>query len=268
MNTQHIWRLFPRPLCVLALHLYLQNAVKYILTQGDAIIIASLVSLSGQGAYALASNYGGLVARMIFQPIEESSRNLFSKQCSNDSSTGKPNQKGVHEAVTVLSVVLKAYLMLALIAWSVGPSIAPQLLSLIAGARWSITGAGTVLAAFCYYIPLLAVNGITEAFVAAVATNSELKRQSIVMTFGSVAFAAAAFVFLSVLDLGAVGLVWANCLNMLARILWNWSFIQTFLRRNGQVYFHRLASHLVQLADFSSRAWPFQSFNLELLVLG
>ncbi len=39
--------------------------------------------------------------------------------------------------------------------------------------------------------------------------------------------------FLSVLDLGAKGLVWANALNMLFRILWCTAFIQGYLGRFG-----------------------------------
>lgn len=37
--------------------------------------------------------------------------------------------------------------------------------------------------------------------------------------------------FLRVLDLGAKGLVWANALNMLFRIIWCTAFICSYLRR-------------------------------------
>jgi oligosaccharide translocation protein RFT1 len=49
----------------------------------------------------------------------------------------------------------------------------------------------------------------------------------------SAGFAGAAFVFLRVLQMGAEGLVWANVLNMLFRIVWSTSFIKSYLKTHG-----------------------------------
>ncbi|EPE34468.1 hypothetical protein GLAREA_10162 [Glarea lozoyensis ATCC 20868] len=57
--------------------IFVQSIVKHILTQGDTVLIAALATPAVQGTYALANNYGGLLARLIFQPIEESSQNFF-----------------------------------------------------------------------------------------------------------------------------------------------------------------------------------------------
>lgn len=227
----------------------MQSSIKYVLTQGDSLLIASLASLQDQGAYALSSNYGGLIARMLFQPIEDASRNLFAKLCSpatttpKDSSTKAPdkttklpaNDSSITQAKTTLTTILKFYNLISLLAFSLGPSLAPPLLDLVAGSRWSATGASDVLATYCYYIPLLAINGVTEAFVAAVATNSDLYRQSLWMSGFFAGFAASAYVFLRVLELGAKGLVWANCVNMGLRILFNLHFVKGFFERNGEV---------------------------------
>lgn len=219
------------------------------LTQGDALILTSVVSLYDQGAYALASNYGGLVARMIFQPIEESSRNLFSKLCAKLPNKKNADASSVREAAEVLSAILKAYSILSLTAWTIGPAIAPQLLDIVGGARWSATGAGAVLSAFCYYIPLLAINGVTEAFVAAVSSSSELHQQTALMTAFTAGFAIAAFVLVRVLNLGAVGLVWANCMNMLARIVWNWFFVKSYLGNYKAVRPYAQSSEHLEHAD-------------------
>lgn len=68
-----------------------QSVLKHVLTEGDKIVLAraSTVhvaqgdgtggSLYEQGVYAIASGYGSLVARLLFQPLEESARLLFSK---------------------------------------------------------------------------------------------------------------------------------------------------------------------------------------------
>lgn len=237
-GTKYVGGMFSYSLLRLTFSLYIREGIKYILTQGDSILIAGLASLSDQGAYALASNYGGLIARMLFQPIEESSRNLFAKLCSPVSDmdakamgkeqTEKASKENNQQAKDILRDILKFYSLISVFAIVLGPTLAPILLRLVAGNRWANTGAGETLAVYCYYIPLLAVNGVTEAFIAAVATNAELGAQSAVMTGIFVAFAGAIYYFLRILQWGASGLVAANCLNMLLRCVWNFRFIKGY----------------------------------------
>lgn len=252
-KTEKFWlSLFSQPLLNLSLSLTVQSSIKYVLTQGDSLLIASLASLQDQGAYALSSNYGGLIARMLFQPIEEASRNLFAKLCAPTSAAektkeGQASGNGIAQANTTLTLILKFYSLISLVAFAAGPTAAPVLLSLVAGSRWSDTGAGEVLGCYCYYIPLLALNGVSEAFVAAVADNTQLYTQSIWMGGFFAAFAGSAYLFLRVLEMGAKGLVWANCVNMGCRILFNLSFVKSFFAKRGQVCFlsPRSSSELV-----------------------
>jgi len=222
---------FPRPLLTLATSLFVQGIVKHILSQGDTILISYLASLEAQGVYALASNYGGLIARMIFQPIEESTRNYFGKLLS--SIDRQPSREVIHSASRDLANLLRFYFLVAVSAAAVGPTIAPLLLNIIAGSRWTTAGAGDVLAKYCYYIPILAINGVTEAFISAVASKSELNRQSGWMFVFSLGFAAAGYVFLKIFDMGAEGLIWANAISMAFRIVWSSMFIGSYFRRNG-----------------------------------
>lgn len=226
---------FSRTLSKLSISLLVQNSFKFILTQGDGILIATLTSLRDQGAYALASNYGGLVARMLFQPIEESSRNMFAKTCASDASTGKSSKTGLREAKSLLQNILKLYNIISLLALCIGPTVAPLLLRIVAGSKWTDTGAGEVLSTYCFYIPFLAINGLTEAFVAAVATNGELHTQSVLMGVFFAGFAGASYLFLHIWQMGALGLVYANCVNMLLRIIFNLNFIKSFFERNEDV---------------------------------
>ena len=249
-SDDYVVSLFYKPLLTLATSMTVQSSIKYVLTQGDSLLIATLASLEDQGAYALSSNYGGLIARMLFQPIEEASRNLFAKLCSAipatnntpSSSKADSNRKhnpGIAKANAILTTILHSYALLSLLAFSLGPALAPPLLSLIAGSRWSATGAGDVLGAYTFYIPLLAMNGVTEAFVAAVASNGELYAQSVWMGMFSAGFAGSAYFFLRVLESGARGLVWSNCVNMGLRIVFNVAFVRRFFARNGEVSFWR-----------------------------
>jgi oligosaccharide translocation protein RFT1 len=216
--------------------MYLQAAVKHILTQGDTFILAMFSTLSDQGLYGLASNYGGLIARMVFQPIEESSRNVFGKLLATTHETSKPSPESVTTALNYLYDILRLYSLLSVFACSLGPTIFPQVFRLLIGSRWASTNIDGVLSTYCYYIPVLAFNGISEAFVSSVASNSVLQSQSMMMTLFTLGFAGAAFVFLRVLEWGAEGLVWANIVNMVLRTLWSTGFIRSYYREMGDEF--------------------------------
>ncbi len=216
--------------------MYFQAAVKHGLTQGDTFILAMFSNLSDQGLYGLASNYGGLIARMVFQPIEESSRNVFGKLLSTGDGTSKPSPDSVKTALDYLYDVLCLYGLLSVLACSLGPTIFPRVFGLLIGSRWSSTNIDAVLSTYCYYIPVLAYNGISEAFVSSVASNSVLQNQSMIMTVFTIIFAGAAFIFLRVLQWGAEGLVWANIVNMIFRSLWSFGFIRGYCRGMGSKF--------------------------------
>ncbi|KAI1475520.1 Rft-1-domain-containing protein [Daldinia eschscholtzii] len=222
---------FYRPTLQLAYSLTAQSFVKHLLTQGDTFLVSILSDPRSQGVYALANNYGSLLARLVFQPIEESSRNYFSKLLSSAKSS--PEKQAVTKARSDLQALLKFYVLLSIVVVTVGPYAAPLLVQIIAGTKWSASGAGNVLARYCLYIPLLAINGVAEAFVSSVAIESEVHRQSLWMGAFSLAFGIAGFVSLRVLDLGAAGLVYANSINMLCRIVWSGGFISRYFRVNG-----------------------------------
>ena len=225
---------FSRPLIMRTATLYGQNIFNQLLTYGDGYLIATFASLPSQGAYALASNYGGLLARIILQPIEESSRSLFGRLPAAAQTASKTKDNAIlSHAKTHLTTLLRLYLLLSVFATCLGPPLAPILLRLVAGSRWTHTEAPGVLATYCYYIPLLAINGILEAFVSVVATDPQITRQTVwkVAFFG--AFAGTGFLVLGVFEMGATGLVLANEVTMGLRIWWSWGFVQAYLRGVG-----------------------------------
>jgi oligosaccharide translocation protein RFT1 len=197
--------------------------------------------------YALSANYGGLIARMLFQPIEISSRNLFASLCARSKLESDVNQKSSHAeldkaakenirtAADILTTILRLYASGSLLVSALGPTLAPILLRLVAGSRWSDSGAGAVLGTYCYYIPLLAINGVSEAFVAATASTKDLRNQSFWMGANFVVFAGSAYAFLRVWQLGAQGLVFANCVNMALRIMFNLRYIKSYFAGRGHV---------------------------------
>ncbi|KAI8061552.1 Rft protein-domain-containing protein [Gilbertella persicaria] len=92
---------------------------------------------------------------------------------------------------------------------------------------WSL-GEGNapgVLAMYCIYVPFMGINGITEGFVQAVATKSDLTKLSYYMVLFSTCFMASGIVFMYVLELGAIGLILANMVNLGIRIAYSWFYI-------------------------------------------
>lgn len=223
--------MFPKQLLNLGTSLFGQSIFKHLLTQGDTLLISYFATPTAQGVYALAANYGSLIARLLLQPVEETSRNYFGKLLYSPSSM--PSRPAVKTATQSLALLLRSYVLLSIAIVAVGPRIAPLLLSFVAGSSWTASGAGKVLGTYCYYIPLLALNGLSEAFVASVSNEADVLRQSAWMAAFSAGFAGAAYVLLGVMDLGAEGLIWANCVNMGFRIMWSGSFIRTYCERNG-----------------------------------
>ncbi|KKK24430.1 hypothetical protein ARAM_001975 [Aspergillus rambellii] len=110
--------------------------------------------------------------------------------------------------------------------------------------RWTVPDVDTLLALYCYYIPFLAFNGISEAFVSSTASPAEVRKQAGWMSLFSTCFALAAYLFLQIGGLGARGLVYANIVNMAVRIIWSFSFIRRYLRQYKQD---------LALAEFSVR---------------
>lgn len=234
-GNQHLASRFDRSLVSLAGAIYAQSVFKQILTQGDALILGFLASLEDQGAFALASNYGGLMARLLFQPIEESSRTAFGKLLSRVDKDRRLDSQSLNSAVNQLSDMLHLYGIVAVLSSCFLYTLLPLLVRFIVGRAWFSSEIAGILSIYCYYIPFMAYNGILDAFVTSVATPAELRQQSLWMAAFTTSYFAAAYVLLTVLDLGARGLVLGNIFNMLLRILWSVWFIARYVRRNGGV---------------------------------
>lgn len=193
------------------------------------MILAAMTSLQEQGIYSLASNYGSLLARVLFQPIEESSRATFSSLLNSKAGNGQ--EASITTAKAHFLGVARGYMMITTLVIPLGPAFAPKLLHILGGRRWIVPEVDDLFALYCYYIPFLAFNGIGEAFVSSTAKPSELRKQSAYMALFSACFALAAYLFLSMGGLGARGLVYANIVNMCVRITWSFSFIRKHLHQ-------------------------------------
>lgn len=228
-TSEYLWSRFSKSLASLAATLYGQSIFKQVLTQGDAYILGFFASLSDQGGFALASNYGGLIARLFFQPIEEDSRNVFGGLLA-----GGPGAQRESEDATLalerLTNICHFYGIVAVGSCCFLDQALPVMVRIIIGRAWWTPEISRILETYCYYIPFMGFNGILDAFVTSVATPAQLATQSFWMMAFTAIYAAAAYVSLRILGLGAQGLVIANIVNMILRIGWSVVFISKYIK--------------------------------------
>lgn len=226
----------------------LQGLFKHALTEADKIVLSALAESYDQGIYAIAASYGGLAARLLLQPIEENARLLFSRQGAiierdKHTTTTAPASKAISEQMNELqqsySFLLRTVSLIGLLFSTIAVNYTSILLRILAGYRWgSNSEAIAALSAFCAYTAFLSLNGITEAFVYAVARSGrDIGRLSIVHALVGGVFALLAPGLVT--NHAAVGLVSANCISMALRSLYSlyvaWGYFA-----DGQRNFHSL----------------------------
>lgn len=124
------------------------------------------------------------MARIVFQPIEEILRVYFSKTLSSAKDTQEDHSiehidlLSIQQAADALTSLLATHIALSIMLVSFGPQYIYLALQLLLPPRYLITSAPSVLAAWIWYIPVLAINGGLEAFVSSAALPKDLNRQS------------------------------------------------------------------------------------------
>ncbi|KAG2348602.1 Rft-1-domain-containing protein [Suillus weaverae] len=230
---------------VSSLHLSLtmtgQSIVKHILTEGDKIILSGWSSLQGQGGYAIAVNYGSLVARIVFQPLEEICRVYFSRilcppaEAKSTSTGAQFDRRSLRQASEILLSLVSIQLACSVLVIVFATVYLPVFLHLLLPSQYLSTSAPKVLAAWIWYIPALAINGVLEAFFSSIATSQDLRRQSRWLVGFSVVFIISAIGFYAS-DFGDVSLVYANIINLAARIIYAAQYASSFFHRNNTAH--------------------------------
>ncbi|KLT41758.1 hypothetical protein CC85DRAFT_296872 [Cutaneotrichosporon oleaginosum] len=183
-----------------------QSVVKHLLTEADRIAVGYISPLGDQGGYAVAINYGSLVARILFQPLEETLRLHWSRRLSSRATL----------PLLAFAVRLSTHLLLLLPVFI--PPLLPPLLPLLLPRKYAATNAAATLQAYLtFYIPLLSLNGILEAFHAASATPAQVAHQAWAMGASSAAFVLALWRISGVVS-REEALVYASCVGMGVRI--------------------------------------------------
>ncbi|KAH6580023.1 hypothetical protein BASA60_003027 [Batrachochytrium salamandrivorans] len=208
----------------IAASFFFQGIIKHLLTVGDRLIlVASGVGNSGQGTYRLVSDLGSLVARIVFQPIEETSRAFFSKSLTNPIAYTLPDI--LRESFQYLQTALQLHIILGGFFIFLAPNYTSLLLELYNKADPETS---RVLSVYCTYVPIMGVNGILEAFFQGVGDDKAVRQQSYYMMGFWVVFVSTSHLLISVLRIGTSGLIVANIVNMLMRIIFSYHFARLF----------------------------------------
>jgi len=134
-------------LLYLTFSFFLQSILKHVLTEGDKLVLTYLSSSYDAGIYAMASSYGSIVSRLLFQPLEENGRLIFSTNSSP------------------FTTLTKTCLYLGLTFSTFGSTYCYIVLKVLAGAEYFTPAGVSALQAYCVYTAFLAVNGMAEAFM-------------------------------------------------------------------------------------------------------
>lgn len=203
-----------------------QTVFKQVLTEGERYVMTTfcVLDFASQGVYEAVSNLGSLAARYIFGQVEENGYLLFGQLFGR----GDPNtrkESDVRLGAEILSNLLKLMLIVALVIATFGQAFSGTLLYIYAGDSLLPFGR-TLMRLHCMYIAFIAVNGITECFVFATMTKKQLDKHNAKMAQCSLIFLVASYVFSRIF--GAVGLIFANMMNMTLRIVLSFCYINHF----------------------------------------
>lgn len=203
----------------------LQAGGKLLLAEGSKAALAFATPLHEQGVYGLVNNLGSLVVRAVFQPYEEVAFVAFSRPVKGSTAA----QLG--ERAALLQTLCRGICLLGGLAAAFGPAFSHLALLLLYGRRWVESGAPAALGLYSLYIALLAMNGILEAFVHAVADERQLRHVNgalVALSLMHIALSVAA-----VTTSGALGLLGADAVNMALRIGYCLWFLGAFFRPIG-----------------------------------
>ncbi|KAL0250329.1 hypothetical protein I308_102502 [Cryptococcus tetragattii IND107] len=159
-----------------------QSLIKHLLTEADRLAVTRISPLDDQGGYAVAMNYGSLIARIVFQPIEESLLLYYSNSLSSAAT------------FPLFALTIRLSLYLSTIIQAFVPPLFPAISPLLLPRQYRGTSASSILSLYLkVYIPCLSLNGVAEAFHTASADPSEVKRQGRWMIASSGVFASTLF---------------------------------------------------------------------------
>ncbi|KAG5500572.1 hypothetical protein JKF63_03667 [Porcisia hertigi] len=144
-----------------------ESLLRLVLSEGESLALTSLGSETARGYYHLISNLGSLVARLLFRVWE----NACFVHWSREVSLGHRDA-----AVDLLKLMLRLAFYVGFSFTLLGPLLTQTFLATVYTSRWAAPQVSTALQLYFYNLPLMAWNGLLEAFLRAVASPGVLER--------------------------------------------------------------------------------------------
>lgn len=144
-----------------------ESLLRLVLSEGESFALTSLGSEAARGYYQLIYSLGSLVARLLFRVWE----NACFVKWSREASLGHQQA-----AVRLLKLMLRLSFYVGFSFALLGPPITRAFLTTMYTSRWATPQVTTALQLCFYGMPLMAWNGLLEAFLRAVASPAVLQR--------------------------------------------------------------------------------------------
>ncbi|KAG5498416.1 hypothetical protein JIQ42_03222 [Leishmania sp. Namibia] len=154
-----------------------ESLLRLVLSEGESLALTSLGSEAARGYYQLISNVGSLVARLLFRVWE----NACFVKWSREASLGRRRA-----AVHLLKLMLRLAFYVGFSFTLLGPPLTETFLVTMYTSRWATPQVSAALQLYFYDLPLMAWNGLLEAFLRAVASPAVLVRLQRWMVGGTV----------------------------------------------------------------------------------
>ncbi|XP_059351439.1 protein RFT1 homolog isoform X2 [Daphnia carinata] len=202
--------------------------------------------------YDVVNNLGSMAARFIFLPIEESSYFYFAQMLNRQIPIEQQPRQEIEQVARVLYRLLRALSLIGSIIVVFGFSYSHLLLRLYGGITLTDGPGPLLMKTHCLSVCLMAINGVTEAYVFAAMSSKELDKYN-----GLMVILSCVFLFLSWLlsrAVGSVGFILANCVNMLLRIIHSLWFISGQYQNLG---FKPLRGMIPTMLETSSLVFAF-----------
>ncbi len=203
--------------------------LKHMLTEADKITLSLLASAEDQGIYAITSNYGSLIARLLFLPIEDSTKLAVAKFAA----IIRAGEKNGDDEISALALLITTLLRMSTLIFILLPVVGSQYIELLVtlvfrnNANLNHSSFIATLSAYCVYLYTLALNGISEAYVHAIAPAHILAAR---INFGLLLSSAAYFLaIIMTRSTSTCGIIYAGAVAMAVRIVSNITYISQTL---------------------------------------
>ncbi|ELP86580.1 oligosaccharide translocation protein rft1, putative [Entamoeba invadens IP1] len=184
-----------------------QTIQKFLLQEGEKAVLVVTTNLSTQGVFSVISNISSLIVRFLFLPIEEVSFSLFSKMRMD---------KG--EVLNAFYSMMKILVHLMLFVLVFGPTYSKPMLEFLYNNE-EYTNSWKLMVIAFIGIAAIGLNGISESFFQATASDEQLSQANNFMFVFSGGYVVCCIAFSKLF--GVVGLLLANISAMAMRTVYS-----------------------------------------------